>query len=80
MATGAGTEGGASAPNSPQQRHHLLSGNVTLEQLHQETVGLEMTSAPASYSGSTPSDSEPTIEIKRVSGCGWLHTADSGGG
>ena len=37
--------------------------------MDKETVGLEMTSVPISYSDGTPSESEPTVEIKRVSGC-----------
>lgn len=69
MASRAGTEG-PRALNSPQG--NLVTANVTLEQLDQETVGLEMTSF--SYSSSTTSESgpesdPPAVEIKQVSCC-----------
>lgn len=53
--------------DSPQRG--LLRRNVSLEQMDQETVGLEMTPAPVGYSSSMPSEADPVVEIKQVSGC-----------
>lgn len=39
--------------------------------MDQETVGLEMTSAPVNCRSSIPSEEDSIVEIKRVSGC-WV--------
>lgn len=68
MSSRAGTEGARALDSHDSPQRELLRGNVPL-QMDKETVGLEMTSVPISYSDGTPSESEPTVEIKRVSGC-----------
>lgn len=79
MLSGAGKTQGARALESCPQ-HSLLTRHERplVEQHPQETVGLEMAEEPVSYSSSTPSESDPGVEMKRVSGC-WSAGSGVGG-